>query len=448
MRIAFFEDAQASNFAPIALMRPVFELLCGQFSLRERCIRFLSVTEWGVVARPYLAETYKEEHPESRVNDWNWLAQGRTLLVNGRWLPTERGLEQLRNADEGCVGMSGDTVAFIVLDDGEALLLDEQHWDEPLLQLAQSREPVSADGVLVARPWDLIDQNSQMLVADFARRRTPQSQTAMGPGVPFSPHASLGPFGMLGHQVAVLGDARQVFVDPTAQVDPFVVIDARNGPVSIDVGAKIQAFTRLEGPCHIGAGSQVFRANVKAGTTIGPVCRIGGEIEASIIHGYANKYHDGFLGHSYVCPWVNLGALTSNSDLKNDYSQVKVPLSGELIDSGSSKVGCFIGDHSKTALCSLFNTGSSVGVMTMVLPGGELAPKHLPSFTRVWHGGIDDSLNLEASLATAAKAMSRRDKELTPAQSRLIRHVHKLTSDERLHAIERLAQKRGRVKSH
>lgn len=117
----------------------------------------------------------------------------------------------------------------------------------------------------------------------------------------------------------------QVRIHPTAEIEPFVVINASAGPVIVDEGAKIQAFTRLEGPCYVGQQSQLFRANLRSGTSIGPVCRVGGEIESSILHSYVNKYHDGFLGHSYVCPWVNLGALTTNSDLKNDYSTVKVP---------------------------------------------------------------------------------------------------------------------------
>jgi UDP-N-acetylglucosamine diphosphorylase/glucosamine-1-phosphate N-acetyltransferase len=205
----------------------------------------------------------------------------------------------------------------------------------------------------------------------------------------------------------------------------------------------IQAFTRLEGPCHVGAKSQLFRANVREGTTIGPACRVGGEVEGAILHGYVNKYHDGFLGHSYVCPWVNLGALSTNSDLKNDYSTVRVPLSGQTIDSGEMKVGCFIGDHTKTAIGSLFNTGTSVGVMCLILPDGELLPKHVPSFSRIWHGELIDGYPLEKGLMTARAAMHRRNKMLTMAQETLLRKVHLLTLNERERAIERFAEKQA-----
>ena len=419
MRIAFFEDDGADGFAPIALTRPVFELVCGQFSLRERLVRFLDVQEWGVFIRPYLEASYREFSPEAFVNDCVWLGEEPTLMINARWLPTPEAIEQLSSIESNVAGFCGDTLAFLLVEPFESSLLSDSEWAEPLLKIAGTRNAIQAEGKVVSHPWNLIDFNPEQLEADFRSCAFTGGQTDFGP------------------QIAVLGAPENVYVSLKADIDPFVVIDARNGPVSIEAGVKVQAYTRIEGPCHIGFDSQLFRANVKAGTTIGPVCRVGGEIENSIMHGYANKYHDGFLGHGYVCPWVNLGALTTNSDLKNDYSTVRVPLSGESIESGSTKVGCFIGDHSKTAVCSLFNTGTSVGVMTMVLPGGELLPKFVPSFGRVWHGVIDDELDLESALDTARTTMSRRGMELTLAQERLLRNLYEQTREQRKAAVVR-----------
>ena len=119
-----------------------------------------------------------------------------------------------------------------------------------------------------------------------------------------------------------------------------------------------------------------------------------------------------------------------------------MPLTGTPISTGSTKIGSFIGDHTKTALCSLFNTGSSIGVMTMLLPGGELLPRHIPSFTRVWHGVIDDQLDLDESIETARYAMGRRNQELTPAEERLLRHLYRKSQPEREAAVERFESKR------
>jgi UDP-N-acetylglucosamine diphosphorylase/glucosamine-1-phosphate N-acetyltransferase len=417
LRIALFEDRASSQFSPLSLLRPVFELRCGHFSVRERVLAAHPHVEWAACLRPWLRETYALKHPAAHANDETWLREGPTLFINGRWLGDPRSLSGI---DDTSVGVIDDQIVWLVVDPDEAALIDPADAEEGLARIAASRRPEPAEGVLLRYPWDLIHHNAEQLARDYHLRSRGQSQAGLGP------------------QIALQGDPANIHIDPSAVVDPFVVIDARHGPVWIEAEARLLPFTRIEGPAYIGRGTQVFRAHVREGTSIGPVCRIGGEIEESIFHGYGNKYHDGFLGHSYVCPWVNLGALSTNSDLKNDYSAVKVPLMGESIDTGSTKVGCFIGDHTKTALGSLFNTGSSIGLMTMILPGGELLPKHVPSFTRVWHGRIEElPQGIEPSLAIARTAMGRRKLELAPAMERLLREVYRQTAGERTAAIQR-----------
>src|SRR5436190_12798412 len=187
----------------------------------------------------------------------------------------------------------------------------------------------------------------------------------------------------------------------------------------IDREAVIAAFTRLEGPCYIGPQTHVLGAKIRAGTTLGPNCRIGGEVEASIVHGHSNKYHDGFLGHSYIGEWVNLGAGTQNSDLRNDYGEVSVPLGGVATPTGRTKVGCFLGDHTKTGLGTLLNTGTNVGGFCSILPAGRYAPKWLPSFTGWWHGALREDADLPRLLRTAAVVMGRRGQALTEAHAGL-----------------------------
>ncbi|MCA8992414.1 MAG: hypothetical protein KDA88_10565 [Planctomycetaceae bacterium] len=415
-RIVLVEDDICSRFSPLTLLRPVFELRCGHFTVRERLECLTPTAELGVLIREHLQPVYAQEHPGIAVNDSAFGAAEETLYFNGRWLCDANSFAVVSELAPGSVAVLDGQWVAVRASKGTTLATAND-----VAEYAQQATPTRAIGKLLEFPWELIEQNASQITADFELRpRDVVSQSN------------------LDNRVAILGDSDQVFIHPTASIDPFVVIDARHGPVWIDEGARIQAFTRLEGPCFVGRESQLFRANVREGCSIGPVCRVGGEIEESIIHGYANKYHDGFLGHAYICPWVNLGANTINSDLKNDYSSVKLMVDGEMRDTGSTKVGCFIGDHTKTALSSLFNTGSSVGIMSLILPGGELLPKVIPSFTRIWHGQLEvNPTTLEAGIASARMAMGRRNQELTSEAEDLLRVVYQQTEAERTKALER-----------
>jgi UDP-N-acetylglucosamine diphosphorylase/glucosamine-1-phosphate N-acetyltransferase len=206
----------------------------------------------------------------------------------------------------------------------------------------------------------------------------------------------------------------------------------------------ITAFTRLEGPCYVGPRTQVHGAKIRAGTTLGPDCRIGGEVEASIVQGCTNKYHDGFLGHAYVGEWVNLGAGTQNSDLRNDYGEVRMTVNGRLVNTGRTKVGCYLGDHTKSGLSTLLNTGANIGVFCNLLPTGGLLPKYVPSFTSVWNGALTENVDLPALLHTAGTVMQRRGQKLTEAQRNLYARVMEQTASVRRGAIREAETRRLR----
>lgn len=420
MRYLLYEDEKAADLFPLALLRPVFELICGRESLRRRLHRWFPRSEWGAVLRPELSAVYAEEQPEAHLNNTDWWSRDATWVVNGRWLPA--GCPDASRLRPGTAAYIGDRLAWAVLPPEDLRLLAGDCFGDALERVAAAYESTAAEGHLIDYPWDLINHNREQLRNDFADQGLSQGCTA--------------------DHVQLLGDPRDLYIAEATQLDPYVVIDARTGPVSIDAGVQIQSFTRIEGPCHIASGAQVFRAQIRGGTTIGPHCRVGGEIEESILHAFVNKYHDGFLGHSYVCPWVNLGAHSTTSDLKNDYSNVCVPLNGDLVDTGLRKVGSFIGDHSKTAIDSMFNTGTSVGVMSLVLPGGRLLPRHIPSFCSMSFGLLTSDLDLDSAIATARAVMARRDQELTAAMESALRDLCRRTEAERARAIQRSLQRR------
>jgi UDP-N-acetylglucosamine diphosphorylase/glucosamine-1-phosphate N-acetyltransferase len=213
-------------------------------------------------------------------------------------------------------------------------------------------------------------------------------------------------------------------------VKPGVVLDAEGGPIYIGKKAKVFPNAVIEGPAFIGDGSMIkIGAKIYENTSIGEVCKVGGEVEGSIIHSYSNKQHDGFLGHAYLGMWVNLGADTNNSDLKNNYGSVRVMINGEEVNSGSMFVGLTMGDHSKAGINTMFNTGTVVGVSSNVF-GAGFPPKYIPSFA--WGGaeGIE-TYDIARALEVAQRVMGRRKMQLSGAEEKVLREVFALTARER-----------------
>jgi UDP-N-acetylglucosamine diphosphorylase/glucosamine-1-phosphate N-acetyltransferase len=420
MRICLFEDQQVAFLEPLTLTRAAFHLRCGARTLWQRHQAYFAGVELGALVRPHLAELCRLVHADMAVNDAAWLREAPTILVNARWLPPEG---QPEKAAAPRVALVGEQVAYVVLPKNtgtegtvESIVDSLEHWKQTLPH-------TQAGGWMIDYPWDLIEHNGGLLCRDFPRgSRPPASRNGL----------------------AVVGPSDWLFIDPSATLDPMIVADTTHGPVVIERDAVVHAFTRLEGPCYIGPGSWVLGAKVRGHTTIGPMCRVGGEIEASIIHGYSNKYHDGFLGHSYVGEWVNLAAGTQVSDLRNDYSHVPVTINGTKLDTQQSKVGSFIGDHSKTGLNVLLNTGTVVGAFCNLLPSGALLPKVIPSFCRYYHGQVQARSDWREMITTAAKVMQRRGQELTDTHTTLFNVLYDQTAAQRKQALREGDQRRLR----
>lgn len=421
MRACLFEDAHVLDLEPITWTRPAYEILCGQTSLAEKQWRYFDSDACGALVRPELAELQIIQRPDVAVNDLDWLRSAPTVLINSRWLPPASSELDLSSP---FVAIVEDEVAYVNLDEQELKTVTPENLEERITFWKETLPQREAGGRLFRYLWEVVDANGEQLIQDF------QTCTIRGQR-------------SWCVDIGTIGPECQAKVHPTAHVDPMVVMDVKNGPVVIDHHAVIEAFTRLEGPCYVGPETQVLGGKIRSGTTLGPGCRIGGEVEASIVQGYSNKYHDGFLGHAYLGEWVNLGAGTQNSDLRNDYGEVAVYVQGQRTNTGLSKVGCFLGDHTKSGLGTLLNTGSNVGAFCNLLPA-FLLPKHVPSFTRVWNGTVIENVSIEDLLTTAAKVMNRRGKELTAAYETLYREVQKKTEAQRQKAFREAEQRRLR----
>jgi UDP-N-acetylglucosamine diphosphorylase/glucosamine-1-phosphate N-acetyltransferase len=419
MRLCVFEDRGVFSLEPLTLTRPAFDLRSGALTLLERQQRAFAANEIGVVVRPVLADLTLLEHPSFAVNDSRWLRKAPAVYVNARWLPSS---EQLRDVDGPQVGMVADEVAFAVLPEGGGADATFDLVDEQVQQWKQTLPRRDAGGVVMAYPWDLVDSNPQALTEDF---RWFEHHSPVPPGL------------------SIVGPNDRLALHPSAQVDPFVVADTRQGPVIVDRGAVIHSFSRLEGPCYIGSESWILGAKLRGGS-IGPMCRIGGEVEASIVHGHSNKYHDGFLGHSYLGEWVNLAAGTQTSDLRNDYGPIRVTINGTRIPTGRTKVGSFIGDHTKTGLGTLLNCGSAIGAFCGLLPTGTYLPTLVPSFTNC-NGVLTEAWDLRQLFQTASTVMRRRGCELTDVHRNLYFALFDATSESRRRTISDHEQRRLRL---
>ncbi len=408
MRICIYEDSQTAWLEPITLTRPAFALWCGAERLFERQCRQFGAEDVGFWMRRELVEMWKLDHESEPVNDADWLRDRATVWLNGRWLPAP--VERI-DASSPHVGTMNGQIAYAVLPAGEAPSIAELDawlgaWKDRLPQRGVS-------GAMLDYLWDLVDHNGTALIHDGGWFRAAH---AVRP---------------LPAQVAVAGPAEMLIVAEDATIEPFVYADTRGGPVLIDRGAIVHAFTRLEGPCYVGRDSWIVGGKLRAGSSIGPCCRIGGEVEASIVQGFSNKYHDGFLGHSYLGEWVNLAAATQTSDLRNDYDMIRVNVNGQRIATGKTKIGSYIGDHSKTGLSALLNTGSTIGAFANVLPSGTFPPQVMPSFCQVQQGDLREVWDLRKVFATAARVMQRRGKTLTETHRDFYDHLFEATAQSR-----------------
>jgi len=417
MKLVVFEDAKVSKLSPIALTRPAFELKCGITSLGVKTAKAFSSEIAACFIREYLAPVQKQVMPGVKVNDMSAL-EGEVTLVNARCLFTGRAPELPVNSH---VEKDGDLLAAKL--DAKTLASCRGDSIDAVIGNVKSKtekkDPEDTGITVIEYPWDLINNNPAAITSDFK---------------------AIGKNGIEGNMAEgsyIYGPKESVYIARGAEVHPHVCIDTKIGPVMIDEGAEIQPHTRIEGPAYIGKKAAIVGAKIREGCSIGPVCKVGGEVEESIIHGYSNKFHDGFLGHSYVGEWVNLGALTTNSDLKNDYSSVAVKIDGKLVDTGSLKVGSFIGDHTKTSIGTFLNTGSNIGVLCILVATGGVLPKYIP--TGIWFikGEHTKGFGFKKLLQTSEAVMNRRKVKITDEYRQMLKTVYDSTKPERDSVLKR-----------
>lgn len=409
--ICLFEDKYFSNLFPIVYLRPTYDLRCGILTLKEKYDYFFPHTKISLNCRSYLADFVKQQNPTKSVNK----IDGNTcLFINGRTLVDAKLQAQLKSKED-TIYYHKDRVVAAKLSGANLKSIKNflnDYIDFSSLKYLPSK---NVEVKIIDYPWDLVSHNGEQIISDFsmlsAKFKSKKIKGKIFPGV---------------HLV----NKKSIYIDEGTVIKPGVVLDAEEGPIYIGKQVKIFPQAVIEGPAFIGDKTVVkIGAKIYNNTSIGEVCKVGGEIENSILHSYANKQHEGFLGHSYLGMWTNLGADTNCSDLNNNYSNVKVQINSEEIDSGLMFVGLTMADHSKCAISTMFNTGSVVGIAS-VLFGIGFHKKYIPSFS---FGGSDSILtnNVEKAIEVAKRVALRRKILFTDAEERLFRHLFEITKDER-----------------
>lgn len=383
MRLYIFDDRVADGWHPFALTRPCGELRFGTMLLRERLEGYAGVPATATLSRDWLASFQEEGAPPAMRRDTR-LAEGAHLLLSSRAVPAHGARFPEDLAEPATLRMRDETVGCFLppghASPGADWLLDPK-------ALAGSRD-VEVDGSLLRAVWELVERNPDRLAADLA------SCVEKSSGLPNRVHR-------IGDGVVLLG--RDV------ELEPGILLDTREGGIRLDAGVEVRTGARLQGPLHVGPGSRLLGGSFSA-LAAGPMSYLRGEIEASVVLGYANKAHDGFLGHAYLGRWVNLGALTTNSDLKNNYGSVRIGGPEGDVDTGLLKFGCLLGDHVRTAIGTLLNTGTVVGAGSSLF-GPDMPPKWVRPFS--WGSALEaPAFDRDRFLDTAARVMARRGLEL------------------------------------
>lgn len=387
MNIVLFDGDEWAKLRPLTLTKPVGELRMGILTFKERWQKCLP-GNYSYLTVPYLAKKFPLH------------ATDENLFINSSFFPENHLLEQIHQLNYGeSIWKEKHLIAV------KTSIEDFRNWQKNDQSFSIKKEVLH-----IHQLWDLFHQNTKAIRFDFeicTKNRISQEISSTN--------------GVI--------QPENIFIEAGAKVE-FAILNASNGPIYIGKNAEIMEGSMIRGDfalCNdatINMGTKVY-----AGTTVGPHCKVGGEINNSIVMGYSNKGHDGFLGNSVIGEWCNLGADTNNSNLKNNYSNIRIwdYSLQDYIDTGLQFFGMIMGDFSKSAINSQFNTGTLVGVSANVFQNG-FPPKFIPSFS--WGGNNNSpAFDLDKSFEAAAKMMERRKKIFTEYDQEILTHIHFKESD-------------------
>ncbi|MHC4400169.1 MAG: putative sugar nucleotidyl transferase [Planctomycetota bacterium] len=411
MGVIVFEDGSVDQLYPITAGKPAMTVSCGSYRLVDLVDRLGRPKQ--AIVRPHLRELFKADFPE-------WCEESTdddepTLLVNARLVPSVSSLARLQQMlKQGQPGVvrSGDGLAAAFLAPGSVCPTGQLGLSSLESSLESwAPEPLDLDLELIEYPHDVVRYHLATLGENLDDRLSRDNYREIADGV---------------------------FVAKGVELGDYGVLDGRDGPIVMEENVHVGPYCFLSGPAHLGAGSRVIEhAAIKDAVALGHTCKVGGEVEASSIEPYTNKQHHGFLGHSYLGSWVNLGAGTCNSDLKNTYGSVSMEYGGRKVSTGMQFIGCVVGDYAKTAINTSIFTGKTIGACSMVY---GYVTTNVPSFVNYARQfGQVTEIPVEVEIATQARMFRRRKVVQRPCDVQLLHDMYELTRHERQLANEPLS---------
>lgn len=388
MNYILFDDHIRDNLLPLTFTRPTALIRIGIDTIREKWEDFLAA-KVSFLTQDYLSEKYP------------LITEDENILINGRLIPDKNLVNFIKNLKKN--------EAIIIEEEILALKLSEENVKNAFTSNDLKTVKYKNDYTTINNPWDIFSLNGVILTSDFERITNNRKS------------------GILSKTVNIIGDKENIFVEEGAKLE-FVTLNVSTGPIYIGKDAEIMENAVIRGPFALCECSTIkLGAKIYGPTTIGPHCKAGGEINNSVFFGYSNKGHDGFLGNSVLGEWCNIGADSNNSNLKNNYANVRLWSynTEKFEDTGLQFCGLIMGDHSKCGINTMFNTGTVVGINTNIF-GTGFPRNFVPSFS--WGGTAGFSIyQKNKAFEVAEKVMARRDIKFDNVEKNILTKVFELT---------------------
>lgn len=417
MNFLLFEDSFYKDLSPVSVLRPVYDIVTGVFTAKERIERFIpSKSKLSFHCRNLLLPLTGLENPKRKVNNieeddyifingsalinsdfLNWVSKKmkwNNVLVNeGKVIAAKVSKNNLKSLKEKIENITEDNT------------LDLKDFES--FKTFEDKELMEKNSIFIFNyAWDIVKHTEKVINSDLTLLSKSKKKTSA-------------------RSKAVKINSKNIFIAKTADIFPNVVLDAEVGKIYIDENAKVEPFSYIKGPVYIGK-NVVVKSGAKfyGPCSFGAGSKVTGEIAGSIFHSNVNKQHDGFIGNTYACPFVNFGADTVTSNLKNNYSKIRVKADNGEINTAMQFLGSIVGDHTKFGINTMLNTGSIIGIYANVA-GGGFPDKKIDSFAWYIIGSQPVKYKIDEAISTAKIVMGRRHVEMSKEYEELVREVYK-----------------------